>query len=763
VGLVYKFIVRSEVLVLKTTLKKLNVLMALVPISSFLLHSPAISAAEYEEVTVTAQKREQSIQDVGISVTALGSEDMDELHLDDTADISQQVPALQLFQINPGLTIFNLRGLSQNNFTDTLEAPVAVYVDGVYNASLNGVGGQMFDMERVEVLRGPQGTLFGRNATGGVIHYLTKKADEDELNGYAEVGVGSYNRFYYEGAAGGAITDNVRGRFAAKREERDGYVEGVNDGVRDGPGADNYALRGTLQVDFSDSVTGDFKVAYSKDDNVPVGAVVAGVPGSIDPTTGFGQDLTYPDDIYESTTNIDSTLDREIADLQSTLTFDLDNGMQVVSITSYKTIRKDYLEDSDGIDGPTIGTPFDFTAQFDADTDQFSQELRLTGDGDNYRWTTGAYYLDFDIDSHVIPDNAPFPPFNGAGLMFGVPAWNYQTIDVHTQLESQNYSIFGEAEYDFNEKWTGIAGLRYSVDDKDANWTVKGTQVDGTVVDNVNNSNSDTLVAAGLMEDSIHYEDYAVRLQLNYLATDDLLLYTSFNRGIKGGNWTPPVTSDVDITLQHDEEVLYSYEIGSKYTLPEGKGSFNATAFYYDYKNYQAFTVTQTLVPQVTNTDAEVYGAELEFFYRPTYSVDLLVGASFLESEVDEVPDQRGGFVYDTEMPNAPGLSLNWMARYTHPEDIFGGTMSFQVDGNYNSEQYLSATNSEALKEDSYSVWNASMNYTSSDEHWKGSLWVKNITDQEYRVYALDLSEAGGTTTVFSPPLTVGASVAYHF
>ena len=218
--------------------------------------SPTIHANVIEEVVVTATKRQESIQDVSVSVSALSGEQISELGLSDMQDVTQQIPAFQLNSWSPQLTIFNLRGVSQNNFVDNLEAPIAVYQDDSYVASLNAISGQLFDLERVEVLRGPQGTLFGRNATGGLIHYISRGADDDEVNGYLEVKGGSFDRRSVEGAIGGAFSDTLRGRFAFRTETADGYIEpdenipGISD--RAIGGADGFSLRGTLEADLSD-------------------------------------------------------------------------------------------------------------------------------------------------------------------------------------------------------------------------------------------------------------------------------------------------------------------------------------------------------------------------------------------------------------------------------------------------------------------------------------------------------------------------------
>ncbi|MFT4929679.1 MAG: iron complex outermembrane receptor protein [Phenylobacterium sp.] len=227
-----------------------------------------------EVIEVVAQKRKQNIQKVGISLTALSEKTLNQLDITDTVDITQQVPNLQLSTWSPNLTIFNLRGISQNSFTDNLEAPIAVYMDDGYLGSLNAISGQLFDMKRVEILRGPQGTLFGRNATGGLIHYLTHVADEDYANGYLKLGAGSFDKRELEVAYGNEITEGVRGRIAIRKVQADGYIESALDSGRAVGGADNLSIKAAVQWELKDDLQLDVIYKYSKDTDVPTGVIL---------------------------------------------------------------------------------------------------------------------------------------------------------------------------------------------------------------------------------------------------------------------------------------------------------------------------------------------------------------------------------------------------------------------------------------------------------------------------------------------------------
>ncbi|WP_339671033.1 TonB-dependent receptor [Dasania marina] len=709
--------------------------------------STGASASVLEEVIVTSQKRIENIQDVGISVSAFTGDQMSALGMVNTIDIIQQVPGLQLQSFTPAFTAFNLRGISQNNFQDNLEAPVAVYINDAYIGSMNAINGQLFDMERVEVLRGPQGTLFGRNATGGLIHYVTNRASSDNLNGYVQGGLASFDRKSLEGAIGGGLADGIRGRLAARWEEADGYIENKV-GNRDQQGADGYVVRGALQFDIGDTIVADLIASYSEDSDVPTGVYV--VQDADSDALGLAIPTNAPRAAPHEDFSDGGYFDRDTTSVTAKVLWEISDTVEFVSITNSLELDKFYTEDADGTPSAQTGAIFEFSTI--ADYSQWSQELRLAGDHDNLRWNTGLFYLDIQGNNQSIADGNVVTP-------------TYNTALTTTELNSTNWSIFGQIEYDFNESWTGIVGYRWSQDDKDIDVL--------TTNDSRNPDGSDDGLAPVVQVkdisavNTIDYGDYAARLQLNYTSAADDLYFVSYNRGIKGGNWSP--SRDVAVEdFRHDEEVLHSYEIGSKLTLKDGVARLNSTVFYYDYKDYQQFSLLNA-VPQVVNRDATNVGGEVELFITPNESWDIVLGLSIIDSEVDGAPTALGIDNEDVKLPNAPEYSANALVRYNW--NAFGGEMTAQIDGAYTGEQYLEGTNNESSKEDAYFVGNANVAYTTEDGAWKYSAWVKNFTDEEYRVYHLDLAILdvfigdgfGFTQEVYAPPRTVGLSVTYNF
>jgi len=712
----------------------------------------AAGQSVFGDIVVTAQKRREKIQDVGISITALSGDTIKALNLTNMQQISQQVPNLQVSTWTPAFTTFNLRGISQNNFQDNLEAPVAVYMDDVYVGSMNALGLPIFDIERIEVLRGPQGTLFGRNATGGLIQFISNSADETRLNGYVEGEVADFGTRKLEGAIGGELTPGVRARLAGFYLKSTGWMKaGFNPILgrkalgRTSQGADGYAVRANVQADLTPDTLLSVTGFYSKDNDVPTGQYVVRF-AEADPGTGLGINPSAPitGSVFKHASDQDTGFNRKVWSTTAKLTHRISDNVDFTYIGNYSSLDKNYIEDAGG-------GLFFFPFQTIAHHRQWSQEARLSGHSRRVRWQAGVYLLDMDF-------NGEFDA--SGGVITGSPEGRIQGL---TDLTSKNWSVFGQGEYDFTSKLTGIVGLRWSQDHKKIRFTTLGFNMEdqgipnGAVIFDYAQQIAANPQFAG--DDRISYGDVAARAQLNYKPNRDLLFYLSYNRGIKGGNWSPSPTVTL-ADFRHRNEVLDSYEIGMKSTIAPGT-RLNMAAFYYDYHDYQAFSLTN-LQPQVTNSDATVKGAEIELYSRPLRNLDVALGAAFLDSNVDFVPAVFPGTgTSDAELPQAPHVSLNALGRYSVPLGF--GSLAFQVDGRYSSRHFLEGTNSQVSFQKGYFVGNASISLGSSEDRWRGTLWVKNFTNSKYKVYDLDLGLAGFVEQMYAPPRQFGATLNFRF
>ena len=726
------------------------------------LAAEAPDTGKLEEIIVTAQKREQNLQEVGTSVTAFDSNTLQNLGLKDVTDVANQVPGLQFNQYGATVTIYNLRGVSQNDFSDHQEAPVAVYADDAYIASTGALAGSLYDLQRVEVLRGPQGTLFGRNATGGLIHYISRQPT-DTPEGYVQVTGGNYSALQTEGAISGPLTDQISARLSFATSSHDGYISN-----RIGPAInDQKQYAGRLQFRFKISeqgdivvklhelknqneVSGNYSWAASTPDSTGRGVFT---PGASD----LGGYINPSSDPYQQSEDRRGLFDRTVYGGTVHVNWNFD-GISLVSVTDYLHLHKRYGEDSDMSPNPIFN--YDTEANFQ----QWSEELRLSGTRGPMRWIAGLYYLNYhtsNFEGTVLPNFIPPVPFP------------YGTGAAHLNLTTSSPSIFGQAEYDFTDHWTGIAGARYTSDDKEYIYNYYCN------VCGAPNSSSPPggfpqyltySTAAGFPDAKKNYHIPTGKVELQYKFTPDVMMYGSVNWGAKGGGWSAPSSGYVNVdpnytflpvlSMRYDDEKLTSYELGLKSTFWNGAARLNAAVFHYDYKNYQGFFL-DVATQVVKNIDAKVDGGEIELSVIPTRGLNVQLGVSALDTSAKNVPT-NAGLLVTSQLPQAPRWSVNAVVHYEWP--AFDGKLSVEADGKWNDQQYLELANAPVDLEPSYEVFNSRAGYTSGDGRWDFFAYVRNLADKQYRVYNLDLSGfLGINQSVYATPRTYGASVTYRW
>ena len=612
------------------------------------------------EIIVTAQKIEQNLQDVGTSVTAFDTNTLTQLGLRDVTDIAGQVPGLQYNQYGATVTIYNLRGVSQNDFSDHQEAPVAVYADDAYIASTGALAGSLFDLQRVEVLRGPQGTLFGRNATGGLIQYVSK-APTDTPEGFLDLGGGNFGMFNSEGAISGPLTDALSARLSFATNYHSGYISNrIGPSINDQKQA---AVRLQLRLKLADDNDIRIKLHGVNNDRETAGnySWAASAPNSTGRgvfapvgTSDFGGYVNPSTDPFDQSEDRRGLFNRTVWGANGRVTWHLGGGITLVSVTDYLKMQKKYGEDSD------MSPNFLFNYDTGAHYQQFSEELRLNGSSGGLRWIAGLYYLNYhtaNFETTQLPDTiGGFTYGNGLATL---------------ALNASSPSVFGQVEYDVTDHWTAILGARYTSDDKTYNY-------DFTCV---------------LCPETLHYspatfpsaaKDFHIptgKVELDYKPVKDMLVYGSVNRGAKGGGWSAPSSGFVDpAILPYAQEKLTSYELGFKSEFWEGAARLNGAIFYYDYKNYQGFFLDVS-TQVVENINAKVKGGELEFAVVPVHGLNLQLGISHLESQAFDVPTPAGDRV-TTQLPQAPGWSINAVAHYEWP--LLGGMMSAEADAKWN-------------------------------------------------------------------------------
>jgi iron complex outermembrane receptor protein len=744
-----------------------------------------------EEVIVTAQKREQNVQDVGISITAFSGEQLDALGYRTSSDLALMTPGVSVGGNLAGQNLqFTIRGVAQNDFNDQTESPVAVYIDDTYVAMAQGQRFAMFDLDRVEILKGPQGTLFGRNATGGLAHFITRRPTE-ELEGYIEGQVGDYDRYVLEGAVGGPITETVRGRVSMYYEEQDGYLDNSYDpsspvsfmpselALSEGTGDDfggeeNTGVRGQLEWDLTENVQLWLSANYAKNDlatspyQSEATAAVLDSQGRQRNAIFQPKDSTAQAFAYETGDPIDSGIfgpfprplpgsdatgyidrdgngldytagDFSFDDLNSMETTGLTarfdwalDGMDFVSITDYKDYDKFMGMDVDSAPMNQL------SVWFDAEVDQVSQEFRLSGAADRFTWVTGLYYLHVEYDNNIgfkALDNAPLllPP---GTLPADYPAAVDQELD--------NYSIFAQVDYDLSDNWVLTAGLRVMQEEKDYEYDLQVRELT-SAKDYANGALFGSFSDVVGLPYSTKFSDdtsdtlWAGKLQVDYKPNDDMLIYAGVNRGVKAGGFNSPIDfggaqADPSYQYGYDEEVLYAYEVGFKSTLFGGMTRLNGSVYYYDYQDYQGF-VFAGVSGNIVNYDSTVVGGELELITSPMDGLDIMLSGAYIDAQVDDV-EVAPGIFDDTEPSYVPPVQLSALVRYAWP--MFGGEMAIQTDASYADNTYYTLRNYDSHEMDDYTLVNARVSYSIND--WELAAFVHNVTDEENEVMGFDIS-----------------------
>ena len=728
----------------------------------------------FEEIVVTAQRREQNIQDVGIAVTPLGSETLKDLNITNATDIVRAVPSLKMNAYSSAQVVFNIRGVAQNDYGDQQEPPVAVYQDDSYSSSINLASFPIFDLARIETLRGPQGTLFGRNATGGAIQFISRKPTR-EFEGYTNLTLGSFNQVIVEGALSGPFSDRLQGRLAFIHDKDDGYMKSIVPGVHDRGGNDHYALRGTLAFQPTDGTEIDLIARYLNTHGETQAGLYSHEPacpnaqfqGEFTPPdfacpfwgtgpgeagTGFRDDSIIPSrggDPWKTAETERSYVDREI--VGGTLHINSDvGGAHLVAITDYQAATKFYIE---GGDASPVDGVFFFQG---SNLDQVSQEVRLSWSAGNHELVAGVFGMKVD------------GKYSGK---FADPFYGYNP-DVFFSQKTKSWAVFAQDEISFTESLKLIAGLRYWHDTREGDYFGNAHAIPGLGQPEVTIIfNQDEIFPLGSSvtpgDAKTSFDDVTARLELDYRPSDDMLWYFSFNRGSKSGGYTFSTGTPFDPNqlaflegISFDPETLDAYEVGLKSTLG-GRATLNLSAFYYDYKDYQAFAQVGP-VQSVINLDATAKGLEAELNAHPTDRLTLQVGLSFMDSKVKDILLPDLVTVVDHDLPQAPPFSANALARYELP--IGNGIASIQGDVYYTDDFCFTALCAPVEEEASYTVANARIAYGAGDGRWEVAAFVNNLFEEEYRVYAFDSSLfAGVVAGVYAKPRTYGVTASFRF
>ena len=738
---------------------------------------PAGSDVGLEEIVVTAQKREQRLSDVGVSVTSIGGESLARSGITDSLAITAAVPNLVNASIfGPGTnTNFSIRGVAQNDFNDGTESPIATYVDDVYLVPTGAGSFPLYDMERVEVLRGPQGTLFGRNSTGGLIHFITAKPVH-KFFGSVSASYGSYNERVFSGIVNVPLGEIADLRVSARYQNNNGYIRHLTGNQPKGGQFETKSIRGQLLLKPSSELKSLFKVSYEKasgqtsrvfHEAVGIDAVTGGefvlAPTQDFYLTGPGRDKFGLPTVGSSDT-ADSGSPQGLKGassltIQNTTNWKITDQITLTSVSAYNRYKRNTLEDCDGTQAEVCMSHYQNSAS------QFTQELRAFGDMGKIRWTVGGYYLNQKSNQNLI---VPLF-FRAIGL----------AVDVKNR--AKGYAAFANIEYDVAPKVTVIAGIRGARDIKHIDqrngvyaplsstaplagyendvppYSLLNTTPAGTIFENLSND------ANSNGRNRFARNGWSGKIEIDYKPAGDTLLYASLSRGLKSAGFNNGVlAAGLPITdLAFKPETLLAYEVGFKSSFFDRKASVAAAAFYYNYKNFQVLNFVG-LGSFITNRDARIYGGEIELNFRPVPPLTLQLNGGFVHTKLIGVAN-GGGVVANREMALAPSWTLSAKARYEVPVGS-QHKLGFQVDASMRDKFFNVPGNDPASVVPRYTNVNARIDLVDAGDRYNLGVSVRNLFDKRYITGVFLLQGLGGYRYGFySPPRQVAAELTVKF
>ncbi|MBO9499093.1 MAG: TonB-dependent receptor [Novosphingobium sp.] len=763
---------------------------------------PAGQSAEAEqsggiaEIVVTANRRAENLQDVPIAITAVTSEDLQATGTQSTLQLERISPGLQVYQTGSAALPF-LRGVGSNQSNPGFESPVAIYIDGIYQA---GKIGNVFDLpnvERIEVLKGPQGTLFGRNATGGAISIITRDpGSAPEVS--AEIGYGRYNEVRGKVYAAAPITETLGISVSGTARKSDGYIYNSYLKQDANPSVDVTTMAKLVwkpSAAFTAKVSGSY---FKHDDPTFLSPhVVEGtIPAGTDPAGAGGLFKTNYDK-YTMRSSHETFVKTHGWRVSGDMQYDL-GGVKLVSLTGYIDVISRNISNS-----PASESTASYSGSA-SPSKMFSQELQLQSDGKGpFQWIVGGYYSwnNEGFADLLSVANVPSPIKPADLLVAGASVTAF-----HVELKTESLAGFGQATYELTDKLRLTAGLRYTHETRG----IEGYRYSATAVSSATNANipiyntilgTEPLVfgrnvaAASVTDLSKGFSKVTWRLALDYKISDDVMVYASYNRGFKSGSYTATSLSATAVPVF--PEVLDAYEVGFKSEFADRTVRFNAAAFYYDYSNIQVGLITSAGVTTVENAAAaRIYGLDADLTWQPVQTFQIRAAVNFLNSKyksygraqiflpktstaactspaplltqaqaeaIVAAPKVAGACSYAlnaTGLPVifAPDFTGSVGADYTIPTGdsrlVLSGSLYYNSGFDITPGGYFSHVGA-------YETLTASATWYAPGDRWFVRVWGDNLTDNHHAIYISP--QAAAFQEISAKPITYGLTVGFNF
>jgi iron complex outermembrane receptor protein len=699
-----------------------------------------------EEILVTAEKRESSLQDTPISILAFSSERLERFGINDLGDIAGLAPNVTItpFPNSRSSLVVFMRGVGNNDSQSTQDPAVGIYLDGVYVARSVGLTSDVADLERIEVLRGPQGTLYGRNTTGGAINLITAKpAEEFAVSQQFSVGNRNHRRSLSKIETG--EFEGVAGKLTYLESSHDGWVENTGDGQDFGE-EDKRAGRAVLRWDVNERVAVDYAYDFSNIDGPQHFYQTTSSTGNALPSSEQRSDTgSWNGGVEPSHT--------EISGHSLIASWDTPWGV-LKSISAYRDLAEDIVQDYGG------GQP-GFKIRVDIEQDQLSQELQFVGDaGESWRYVAGLYYFK-EHGSEKETDTVPVPIAVPGNPLLPPTLTTVTLEDREIYSTSQAYAAYGQLTWSpamLNHDLDVTLGGRYTVDKRKAR------------------KDSEIYFTNGEQKDDSRWSNFNPSLTLDYSWTDDLSTFAKVVTAYKSGGYNVRSTED-GFTPPFDEEHLVSYELGLKSSWWNNRLSVNASAFRAEYKDLQLQQITNNATIFLTDVfnvgEAQIDGFELDIMAVLVRGLTMQLSYGYTDADFIEYIDQRGGSSTEgenvadqAEMPYAP--EHNYTLGFEYQRGLGDGPLMFtaSVDYQWTDERYGTAFNDDrdGFFLDDYGLLNARLALTDiavGPANLSLALWGRNLDDQEYKVHAISLGayRAG----YFGEPKSYGIDLTLNF
>lgn len=737
-----------------------------------------------EEITVTAQKREQGINDVGITVNAFNADMLENFGVHTADDLEAIVPGLTITSAFPsGVPIYTIRGVGFADSAPVASSTVGLYFDEVSMPYAVMTRGALFDMERVEVLKGPQGDLYGRNTTGGQINFVSRKPTEETQAGIT-IDFSRFNIFSAEGYISGALSDKIKGRLSTQITQSDsGWQQSITRPGDTLGKRNEVALRGLLDIDLTENATLKLNIHYFRDksDNIGVTAydgtdifgVVQPLPTGPDATpffsVGDNRAADWPENFRPKR---DNTLKGASAKLEWSF-----EGVDLTTITAYDKFDRSESFETAGVDFA------DALIIRDSKLEVFSQEIRLSSNDEDSPlfWVIGGYYSNDTVAEDYFFDMKD--SFFGAFL-------GINEITTDSVQDTESIAAFAHAEWSFSEEFKLTVGGRYTEEDRE--WTgctydtgegslsafwngafgLSGDAAlqpgDCAILDDI--PTSPNFFGFGVFNDTISTNKWMWKATLDYSPTDDVLLYGTISTGFKSGGFNGAAANAQSQLLPYQPETLTSYELGMKTTLLDGRMQLNAAAFYYDYKDKQEPSTAVTPVGNIsglTNVPkSKIMGAEAELHWLITDGLTLDGGIAYLDTEITEYqavdatlsawPTVVTFDASGSKLSNAPTWQANATLTY---EWALTDELNMMVAGDISHK--TAADNGIQDPISDYTLVNARLGISSNSDGWRVTLWGRNIFNEYY--WPAAFAGNGTYARVNGMPSTYGIRLAYDF